>query len=90
MDINVTMEIEGCDGMSWYNDRLVQSVSCHGGGGHNQCWAKFVAPTGNFPAAYDPNQKLKILTGHFPMSDNVNRNMLKKIFTTYQIFLAYA
>ena len=44
-----------------------------------QCWAKFLTPTGNFPAAYDPNRKLKFLTGHFPTSDNVNRNMLKKI-----------
>ena len=33
--MNVTMEIEGCDGMSWDNDRVVQSVSCHGAGGHN-------------------------------------------------------
>ena len=42
-----------------------------------KCWAKFITPTGNFPAAYDPNCKFKILTGHFPTSDNINWNMLK-------------
>ena len=43
-----------------------------------KCWAKFITPTGNFPAAYDPNRKLKNLTGHFPTSDNINRHMFKK------------
>ena len=42
----------------------------------DQSWAKSQAPTGNFPASYEPNQNLKILTGHFPTSNNVNRNML--------------
>ena len=51
--------------------------------------SKVSSPTGNFPVAYDPNRKLKILTGHFPTSDNVNRNMSKKKFTAYQIFLAH-
>ena len=56
--------------------------------GRAQCWAKFITPTGNFPAAYDPNRKLKNLTGHFPTSDNINRHMLKKK-STYQIFYFY-
>ena len=42
-----------------------------------QCWAKFVAPTGNFPASHEPNRNFKILAGHVPTNDNVNRNMLK-------------
>ena len=40
--------------------------------GHNQSWAKSVAPTGNFPTSYDPNWNLKILTDHFPTRDEVN------------------
>ena len=51
-------------------------------------YRKFLTPTGNFPATYDPNWKLKILTGHFPTSDNVNGNMSKFFFTTYQKQLA--
>ena len=31
--------------------------------GGDQCWAKSLAPTGNFPASYEPNRNLKILTG---------------------------
>ena len=41
-----------------------------------QCWAKFVAPTGNFPASHEPNRNFKISVGHVPTSDNVNRNVL--------------
>ena len=44
---------------------------------HGQCWAKFVASTGNFPASHEPNRNFKILAGHVPTNDNVNRNMLK-------------
>ena len=43
---------------------------------HDQCWAKFVAPTGNFPASHERNRNFKILAGHVPTNDNVNRNML--------------
>ena len=32
---------------------------------YGQCWAKFLSPTGNFPAACDLNRNLKILTGNF-------------------------
>ena len=32
----------------------------------DQCWAKFVAPTGNFPASHEPNRNFKILAGHVP------------------------
>ena len=53
--------------------------------GGDQCWAKSLAPTGNFPASYEPNRNLKILTGHFPTCDNVNRNMLNFFFSPYLI-----
>ena len=56
--------------------------------GYRQCWAKFITPTGNFPASYNPNRKLKILTGHYPTSDNVNWNMLKKIFLHIPNFIS--
>ena len=46
----------------------------------SQCWPKFITLTGNFLVAYDPNRKLKNLTGHFLTSDNINRNMLKNFF----------
>ena len=39
----------------------------------DQCWAKSLGPTGNFPASYEPNRNVKISTGHVPISDNVNR-----------------
>ena len=43
----------------------------------DQCWAKSLAPTRNFPSSYDLTRNLNFLTNHFPTSDNVNRNMLK-------------
>ena len=39
----------------------------------DQCWAESLAPTGNFPASYEPNRNVKISAGHVPISDNVNR-----------------
>ena len=42
----------------------------------DQCWAKSLAPTGNFPDSYEPNRNFKISTGHVPTNDNVNQNML--------------
>ena len=47
---------------------------------YEQCWPKSLAPTRNFPASYDPNWNIKNLTGHFPTSNNVNRNMLNFLF----------
>ena len=49
-------------------------------GSRHQCWAKFVAPIGNFPASHEPNRNLKILAGHVPTNENDNRNMLNFFF----------
>ena len=47
----------------------------------HQCWAKSPTPIGNFLASYEPNQNFKILTDHFPISDNINGNMLRIYLT---------
>ena len=73
--------------VDWWPPLTIRSF--HGVVCAKQCCAKFITPTGNFPAAYDPNRKLKNLTGHFPTSDNINRHMLKRRRSTYQIFYVY-
>ena len=52
-------------------------------------YCKFITCTKTFFVAYDPNRKLKYLTGHFPTSDNINWNMLRIFFLHIPNFFKY-